>query len=289
MIPARFFFLPGTDQPVFYPLLIILFSGCFHKENLGKRKAAPRFVPVIAPDGKIVVPLSRFCDTIPVKRLEIFDPFRISENRTMPGKINYQLILDETLREIRDTRTVPALLLHSCCAPCSSYCLEYLSDYFEITVFYYNPNIEDAEFDRRYLEQVRLIREMRTKHPVRVVRGEHDTGIYYSRVSGHETDPEGGERCRLCFTLRLEESARYSKEHGFDFFTTTLSISPLKDAQLLNSIGREMSERYGVRYLYSDFKKKNGYLRSVELSKQYSLYRQDYCGCVFSMRSGQPE
>lgn len=202
----------------------------------------------------------------------------------MPGNINYQLILDQTLAKITQSNAVPRLLLHSCCAPCSSYCLEYLSNYFEITVYYYNPNIEDEEFERRYLEQVRLVSELPVIHPVSVVKGEHDTGVYYRLVSGHENDPEGGERCRLCFELRLEEAAKYAKENGFDYFTTTLSISPLKDAQLLNTIGREMSERYGVPYLFSDFKKKNGYLRSIELSRQYSLYRQDYCGCVFSTR-----
>lgn len=207
----------------------------------------------------------------------------------MSGKINYQLILDQTLAEIASSSTVPSLLLHSCCAPCSSYCLEYLSGYFRITVFYYNPNIEDEEFERRYQEQVRLVSELKTRYPVTVVKGAHNTGLFYHAVAGHENDPEGGERCRLCFTLRLEESAEYAKQNGFDYFTTTLSISPLKNAQLLNSIGREISERYGVRYLYSDFKKKNGYLRSIELSKEHSLYRQNYCGCVFSIRDRLPE
>ena len=153
----------------------------------------------------------------------------------MSNKINYQLVFDQTLKEISDSGTVPALLLHSCCAPCSSYCLEYLSDYFNIAVLYYNPNIEDEEFERRYNEQVRLVSELKTKHPVRVVRGGHDTGVYYDLVAGHEDDPEGGERCRLCFELRLEEAAKYAKENGFDYFTTTLSISPLKDAGLLNA------------------------------------------------------
>ena len=200
----------------------------------------------------------------------------------MTSKTNYQLILDKTLKEISASGSAPKLLLHSCCAPCSSYCLEYLSDYFSITVFYFNPNIEDEEFERRYKEQVRLVSELKTKHLVSVVKGEHNTDLYYKTVVGHESDPEGGERCRLCFELRLEEAAKYAKENGFDFFTTTLSISPLKDAELLNSIGGEMSKKYGVGYLYSDFKKKNGYLRSIELSKEYSLYRQDYCGCIFS-------
>jgi len=207
----------------------------------------------------------------------------------MSGKINYQLILDNTLKEISESGTAPKLLLHSCCAPCSSYCLEYLSDYFDITVFYYNPNIEDEEFERRYKEQVRLINELKTKHKISVVRGVHDTNTYYSAVAGHENDPEGKERCRICFELRLGETAKYAKENGFDFFTTTLSISPLKNAQLLNSIGKEMSEKYGIKYLYSDFKKKNGYLRSIELSKEHSLYRQNYCGCVFSKNQNLPE
>jgi len=202
----------------------------------------------------------------------------------MREKTNDQLILDRTLKEIAGSGTVPKLLLHSCCAPCSSYCLEYLSEYFDITVFYFNPNIEDEEFERRYQELARLVREMKTVHSVTVVRGEHDPEVYYQAVAGHEGDPEGGERCRICFELRLREAARYARENGFDYFTTTLSISPLKNAELLNAIGREMSERYGVRYLYSDFKKKNGYLRSIELSKVYSLYRQNYCGCIFSKK-----
>ncbi len=207
----------------------------------------------------------------------------------MAGKTNYQLVLDRTLKEISDSGRVPPLLLHSCCAPCSSYCLEYLSEYFDITVFYFNPNIEDEEFERRYKEQVRLVSELETKHPVKVVKGVHDTGSYYKAVAGHEQDPEGGKRCRLCFELRLEEAAKVAKEKGFDYFTTTLSISPLKDSELLNSIGGNLSEKYGVRYLYSDFKKKNGYLRSIELSKKHSLYRQDYCGCVFSKSRKLPE
>ena len=207
----------------------------------------------------------------------------------MPDKINYQLVLDRSIKEITTSGAVPRLLLHSCCAPCSSYCLEYLSEYFEITVLYYNPNIEDEEFERRYKEQLRLVDELKTKYPVTVIKGSHDTGVYYDAVAGHENDAEGGDRCKICFELRLSEAAKYAKKNGFDFFTTTLSISPLKDAQLLNAIGDEMSKRYGVKYLYSDFKKKNGYLRSIELSKKYSLYRQDYCGCVFSKKQNLPE
>ena len=207
----------------------------------------------------------------------------------MPNKTNYQLVLDRTLAEIKEAGTPPTLLLHSCCAPCSSYCLEYLSEYFLITVFYYNPNIEGEEFERRYAEQVRLVSELRTRYPVHVVKGNHDTRVYYDHIAGHEGDPEGGERCRLCFELRLEEAAAYARDNGFDYFTTTLSISPLKDSQLLNAIGGLMSEKYGVKYLFSDFKKRGGYQRSIELSKEHSLYRQDYCGCVFSVRDRLPE
>ena len=199
-------------------------------------------------------------------------------------KQNYQLILDKTIENIEKSDFVPTLLLHSCCAPCSSYCLEYLSNYFSITILYFNPNIEDEEFERRYAEQIRLVNEMETKYKVSVIKGAHDTNMYYDLISGHEDDPEGGERCTICYRMRLEETAKYAKENGFDYFTTTLSISPLKDAERLNSIGKELSEIYGVKYLFSDFKKRNGYLRSIELSKKYDLYRQDYCGCVFSAK-----
>ena len=203
-------------------------------------------------------------------------------------KQNYQLILDKTLEELAQSGEAPSLLLHSCCAPCSSYVLEYLSEYFYITVFYYNPNLDTrGEFDRRVSEQKRLIREMPLKHEVKFIEGRYDTERFYEIAKGLEDVKEGGERCFRCYRLRLEEAAREAKKGGFDYFTTTLSISPLKNAQKLNEIGGETADKYGVKYLYSDFKKKEGYKRSCELSREYSLYRQDYCGCEFSKREAE--
>ncbi len=180
---------------------------------------------------------------------------------------------------------MPSLLLHSCCAPCSSYCLEYLSRYFKITVLYYNPNLFPAgEYERRVSEQKKLVSALPAKYPVTLVEMKGEPEEFYSAVKGLEHIREGGERCFACFKLRLERAARYAKENGFDFFTTTLTISPLKNAQKLNEIGEAAGVKFGVRHLPSDFKKKDGYKRSVELSKVYGLYRQDYCGCVFSKR-----
>lgn len=201
---------------------------------------------------------------------------------------NYQKELDEITAHLRESGK-RKLLLHSCCAPCSSYCLEYLSEFFDITVFYFNPNITDKnEFDKRAAEQERLINtvnnDWREKvfESIKFVRGEYDPPRFLEISKGLEKAPEGGERCRKCFELRLGESARYAKENGFDYFTTTLTISPLKNAHVLNEVGSIMGERYGIAFLPSDFKKKNGYKRSTQLSKQYDLYRQDYCGCAFS-------
>lgn len=198
---------------------------------------------------------------------------------------NFQKELDKELERIKEREEVPTLFLHSCCAPCSSYVLEYLSEYFKITVFYYNPNISPAsEYQERVMEQERLIKAMKTKYPVSLVCGEYRPEVFYEAVKGLEKEPEGGLRCTECFKLRLYEAAKKAKEGGFDYFTTTLTISPLKDAKRLNVIGEEAGERFGVRFLNSDFKKKNGYKRSTELSKEYDLYRQNYCGCVFSRR-----
>lgn len=178
---------------------------------------------------------------------------------------------------------MPSLLLHSCCAPCSSYVLEYLSQYFRITVFYYNPNITDQqEYDLRVQEQERLIRELPARYPIRFVAGAYEPSSFYQVVKGLEKEPEGGARCEKCFVLRLEETAQLAKAEGYDYFTTTLTISPLKNAPLLNEIGEALAEQYQVAFLNSDFKKKNGYKRSTELSAQYGLYRQDYCGCIYS-------
>lgn len=205
------------------------------------------------------------------------------------NKRNYQKELDKILAEIEKKELVPSLFLHSCCAPCSSYCLEYLSKYFAITVFYYNPNIfPTSEYEERVNEQERLIRELNeagVKYPIRLVKGEFCPEVFYEVVKGLEQEPEGGARCTECFKLRLEESAKLAKEGGYDYFTTTLTISPLKDAERLNRIGEEMGEKYGVHFLNSDFKKKNGYKRSTELSKEHDLYRQNYCGCVYSKQA----
>ena len=199
------------------------------------------------------------------------------------NKINYQKVLEQKIEEHQKKGEVPSLLLHSCCAPCSSYCLEYLSAYFEITVFYYNPNIyPEEEYRTRVAEQQRFILNLPAKHPISFREGAYDTERFYTMTKGLEDCPEGGERCFRCYELRLREAAEAAKRYGMDYFTTTLSISPLKNAAKLNEIGASLEAEYGVRYLYSDFKKKNGYKRSVELSEQYGMYRQDYCGCVFS-------
>ena len=199
------------------------------------------------------------------------------------NRINYQKQLEETIAKHEKAGEVPSLLLHSCCAPCSSYCLEYLSNYFQITVFYYNPNIyPEDEYHKRVKEQQRFIEQLPAKHKISFVEGVFDKERFYETVKGYEDCPEGGERCFKCYELRLEETAKLAKEMGMDYFTTTLSISPLKNAEKLNEIGKKLGVIYEVAHLGSDFKKKNGYKRSVELSNEYGMYRQYYCGCVYS-------
>ena len=201
------------------------------------------------------------------------------------NKINYQKELDKVIEVLQRQGRVPRLLLHSCCAPCSSYVLEYLSRYFEITVFYYNPNIyPPEEFGKRVEEQKRLIAQLPAEHPISFLDGPYEPERFYEMARGLERVPEGGERCFKCYRLRLTETAEMARAGKYDYFTTTLSISPLKNAEKLNEIGGQLAKDYGVDYLYSDFKKRNGYKRSTELSREYGLYRQDYCGCVFSMR-----
>lgn len=198
---------------------------------------------------------------------------------------NYQKELEKILSELNDGEKVPRLFLHACCAPCSSYVLEYLSAYFEITVFYYNPNISPKEeYEKRVEEIQRLISEMTFVHPVTFVEGEYHPEEFYQMAKGLENVPEGGERCFRCYRMRMEEAARLAEEGGYDYFTTTLSISPLKNAAKINEIGEELSGIYHISHLPSDFKKKNGYKRSIELSAEHELYRQNYCGCVFSKR-----
>lgn len=197
------------------------------------------------------------------------------------NKINYQKELDKITDSLNGD--VPKLFLHSCCAPCSSYTLEYLSNYFDITVYYFNPNISPkAEFDKRYAEQKRLIEALPSKHTIKLVCGEYDHNDFLKIAKGYENVPEGGERCFRCYRMRLESTAKLAKEQGFDYFCTTLSISPLKNSQKINEIGYEVAEKYGIKWLPSDFKKKEGYKRSIELSREYQLYRQNFCGCVFS-------
>lgn len=206
------------------------------------------------------------------------------------NKINYQLALDKIIEENQKQQKVPSLLMHSCCAPCSSYCLTYLAQYFRITIFYYNPNISpETEYKKRVKEQIRLIQSLDVKYPISFVEGTYEPKKFYEMAKGLEEVKEGGIRCFACYKMRQREAAYYAKEHGFDYFTTTLSVSPHKNAQKLNEIGLWLQEEVGVAYLVSDFKKKGGYLQSIELSKKYDLYRQDYCGCEFSKRQREQE
>ena len=201
----------------------------------------------------------------------------------MEQKKNYQIMLDTILKGLGDEAST--LMLHSCCAPCSSYVLEYLAEYFKITVVYYNPNISpEAEFRKREEEQRRFISQLPVKNPITLLTQSYDPNEFYEAVKGLEQEPEGGKRCFVCYRLRLERAAKLALEQGFDYFTTTLTLSPLKNSQIINRIAEEVSEKYGVKCLPSDFKKREGYKRSIELSKEYGLYRQNYCGCEFSKR-----
>ena len=194
-------------------------------------------------------------------------------------KINYE---EKMLSQIATIEKGTKLLLHSCCAPCSSACLERLKDYFSITVLYYNPNIgSDEEYQKRKAEQIRLLRETGWAE---ILDCDYDKQAFDTLVKGYENEPEKGKRCYLCYELRLEKTAQTAKENGYDYFATTLTLSPLKNTDWLNEIGEKAGDRYGVSYLFSDFKKKGGYQRSIVLSKEYGLYRQDFCGCEFSKR-----
>ena len=204
------------------------------------------------------------------------------------NKVNYQKELDQIIEQIQKEDKVPTLLMHSCCAPCSSYCLSYLAEYFRITIFYYNPNISPAyEYEKRVQEQKRLIKELPVKHAISFAEGKYDPENFYKMAEGLEDVKEGGIRCFRCYEMRQREAALYAKEHGFDYFTTTLSVSPHKNAQKLNEIGMRLAQEYDQPYLVSDFKKKGGYLKSIELSKEYHLYRQNYCGCEFSKKQSE--
>ena len=202
------------------------------------------------------------------------------------NRTNYQKQLEEVLKRMKEEGKRKRLLLHACCAPCSSYCLEYLREACARTVFFYNPNLtEQEEYRRRVEEEKRLIALMNGQEgssQIEILEGRYEPERFLEAAKGLETCKEGGERCVRCFALRLGETARVAAEDGFDFFTTSLTISPLKNSALLNRIGAQEGERYGVRFLPSDFKKNNGYLRSTQLSRLYGLYRQNYCGCIYS-------
>ncbi len=225
------------------------------------------------------------------------------------NKQNYSKELEKRIEGFQKNGERPQLLLHACCAPCSSYCLEYLREYFDVTVFFYNPNItEEAEYRKRVIEEKRLIAEYNAQvdkqdfegmnsdekaGKIGIIEGEYRPSDFYEAARGYEDCKEGGERCRKCFELRLRETARVAKEQGFKYFTTTLTISPLKNADVLNEVGQEAAREIcgdgGAEFLPSDFKKKNGYKRSIELSRMFDLYRQDFCGCSFSKAQREKE
>ena len=196
--------------------------------------------------------------------------------------MNFDLKMEEIIKTIKEGST---LLLHACCAPCSSAVLERLGNFFCVSILYYNPNITDQnEYFKRLKEIKKFVLRFETKYPIEIIDGRYEPREFFEIVRGLEQEPERGKRCYKCYQLRLEEAARVAKEKGFDYFTTTLSLSPYKDAKWINEIGENLQDIYSVNFLYSDFKKKNGYKRSIELSKRFNLYRQDYCGCVYSIR-----
>ena len=209
----------------------------------------------------------------------------------MPGPSrNYAKELERLIQKLQQEGKVPRLLLHACCAPCSSAVLEYLSQYFTITLLYYNPNIAPLEeYQKREAELRRLVSQMKFTHPVALLPCQYDGQAFVQAARGLEGEPEGGKRCEACFRLRLRYAAQEAARLRFDYYTTTLSISPMKNAPLLNQLGEEIGREFGVAHLPSDFKKKDGYKRSVQLSKEYDLYRQDYCGCAFSKAQRQRE
>ncbi len=198
--------------------------------------------------------------------------------------MNYNLLMEEEIKKLKDQ--TPTLLLHACCAPCSSAVLERLGNYFKITIFYYNPNItEEDEYYKRLDEIHKFIKHFKTKYKIKIIDGRYDKNEFFNIAKGLEKEKERGKRCYLCYELRLEETAKVAEQYNFDYFTTTLSLSPYKNSNWINEIGGNLDKKYTPTYLYSDFKKNNGYKRSIELSKEYNLYRQDYCGCIYSKTS----
>jgi len=199
--------------------------------------------------------------------------------------VNYQQKLDMILKELEKEKTTPKILLHSCCAPCSSYVITYLSGYFAIDLLYYNPNIMPIEeYNKRKSEQIRFLKEVKTKNPINFIDSDYDNENFLKLIKGYENEKEGGTRCHICYRLRLEAAAKAGRARDCGYFLSTLSVSPYKSAQIINEIGEELSKIYGIKHLPNDFKKRGGYQKSIELSKEYNLYRQNYCGCVFSKR-----
>lgn len=202
--------------------------------------------------------------------------------------VNYDILMDEEIKNIK--KEEPTLLLHACCAPCSSSCIERLSEFFKITIFYYNPNITNKEeYEKRLDEVKKFVKRFKCKKEVNVIGGRYNPEEFFEIARGLENEPERGARCYKCYNLRLEESAKYASDNNYDYFATTLTLSPYKKADWINKIGEHLDKKYDSKYLYSDFKKKNGYKRSIELSKEYNLYRQDYCGCIYSVRGVKDE
>ena len=204
----------------------------------------------------------------------------------MKNKVNNQVNYQNKYKEIINSLDyIPKLLLHSCCAPCSSACLEKLTKYFNITILYYNPNIEPyEEYIKRKEEEIRFINEYKGINKIDIIDCDYDNDLFKSMAKGLENEPERGIRCFKCYRLRLEKTCKVAKELGYDYFATTLTLSPYKNAIKINEIGQDLQDKYNIKYLYSDFKKEDGYKRSIELSKEYNFYRQDYCGCVYSKR-----
>lgn len=201
--------------------------------------------------------------------------------------INYHKLC---LEEISKLDSPKKILLHSCCAPCSSYVITFLSNYFDITILYYNPNIfPKEEYEKRKQEQIRLIKTLHTKHKLEFLDCDYENNIYNELITGYESCPEGGNRCHICFNLRLEKTAKLAKAYKYDYFCSTLTVSPHKNSKIINEIGEKISQKYHIKWLYSDFKKNEGFKQSIELSKKYELYRQDYCGCIYSKQAREKQ
>ena len=200
-------------------------------------------------------------------------------------KENYYLLFENQLNRIKEKGKVPTILLHSCCAPCSSHVITFLKEYFDITIIYYNPNIYPyEEYKKRKEEQIRLLNEIKSKNKLNIIDCDYDNNIYEETIKGLEKEKEGGSRCYKCFWLRLDKTAQIAKENNYDYFSTTLTISPYKNSNIINEIGKKLENIYNITWLYSDYKKKDGYKKSIQLSKKYNLYRQNYCGCIYSKR-----